>query len=67
MNLQKLMQIMLQIKAPKKMVLFFIKLPANPIFSLLFKMSFIYSKIRVQKIKIMPLIRLGLHSFGYLR
>ena len=67
MNLQKLMQIMSQINAPKKLVLFFIAFPENPIFSFLFKISFIYGKIKVQKIKIIPLIRLGLHSLGYMK
>lgn len=66
-NLQKLMQIMSQINAPEKMVRFFIQMPGNPIFSLLFKISFIYSKIKIQKIRILPLVRLGLHSLGYMK
>lgn len=66
-NLQKLMQIMAQLNASEKVLRFFMKLPGNPIFSLLFKVSFVLSKIKVQKIKIMPLIRLGIHSLGYMK
>ncbi len=65
-NLQKLMQIMARLRAPKKVVLFFIRLPDNPLYSLMFKISFVLSKIWFQRIKLFPLIRMGMHSLGYM-
>lgn len=67
LNLQKLMQFLIQFHIPTFMVRWIIKLPRNPIFHLIFKMNFIYNKIRSQKIKLIPLIKLGLHSRSYMK
>lgn len=64
-NLQKLMQMFAQLKMPLFAVRNIIRLPKNPIFHLIFKLSFVYSKIRTQKMKITPLVILGLHSLFY--
>jgi len=66
-NLQKLMQVFAQLKMPLFAVRSIIRLPNNVIFRLIFKLSFIYSKIRTQKMKIIPIIMLGLHSFSYMK
>lgn len=66
-NLQKLMQVFTQLKMPLFAVRSIIKLPKNPIFHLIFKLSFLYGKIRTQKIKIALVVRLGLHSLSYMR
>jgi len=65
-NLQKLMQIFLQMKVPLFLVRRMIKLPQNPLFRLIFKVSFVYSKIRTQRIRLVPLARLAVHSFSYM-
>jgi radical SAM superfamily enzyme YgiQ (UPF0313 family) len=67
MNIQKLMQIFIQWHIPMFLVRLIIRLPDNPLFHLIFKLGFIYNKIRTQKIKILPLIRLGLYSHSYMR
>ena len=61
------MQVFAQLKMPLFAVRNIIKLPKNPIFRLIFKLSFVYSKIRTQKMKITPLVTLGLHSLFYMR
>lgn len=66
-NLQKLMQVFAQLKMPLFAVRNIIRLPKNPIFRLIFKLSFVYSKIRTQKMKIVPLVTLGLHSLSYMK
>ncbi len=66
-NLQKLIQIFLQLRMPISSVHRFIKLPKNPLFHLIFKLSFIYNKVKTQKIKLFPLIKMGLHSFSYMK
>lgn len=65
-NLQKLMQVFLQFRIPLKAVRLIIRLPENPVFHMIFKLTFIYNKIRVQKIKLIPLIMLGVHSWTYM-
>jgi radical SAM superfamily enzyme YgiQ (UPF0313 family) len=65
-NLQKLMQILLQMHMPVFMVRRIIKLPKNPIFHLIYKLSFLYNKITTQKLRLIPLIKLGLRSFTYM-
>ncbi len=67
LNLQKLMQVFAQLRMPLFVVRCIIRLPKNAIFHLIFKLSFVYSKIRTQKMKIIPLIMLGLHSFSYMK
>jgi radical SAM superfamily enzyme YgiQ (UPF0313 family) len=66
-NLQKLMQFFIQMHIPLFMIRLIIKLPKNPIFHLIFKLCFLYNKIKTQKIRLIPLIKLGLHSFNYMR
>ena len=66
-NLQRLMQIMAKMNFSVNMVRKIISLPGNPLFQMLFKCSFVYSKIRTQHMKIIPLIRLGLHSLSYMK
>jgi radical SAM superfamily enzyme YgiQ (UPF0313 family) len=66
-NLQKLMQVFIQMHIPLFMVRRIINLPKNPVFHLLFKLSFLYNKIVTQKLRLMPLIKLGLRSFTYMR
>jgi hypothetical protein len=66
-NLQKLMQIFIQTHMPLFIIRWIIKLPKNPIFHFIFKLSFFYNKIKTQKLKLIPLIKLGLHSFSYMR
>jgi radical SAM superfamily enzyme YgiQ (UPF0313 family) len=66
-NLQKLMQVFARLKMPLFLVRNIIRLPRNPMFSLIFKLSFVYSKIRTQELRIAPLVRLGLHSLSYMR
>ena len=66
-NMQKLMQVFMQMHIPLFLIRGIIKLPKNPLFSLIFKLSFIYNKIRTQKIRLIPVFVLGLHSFSYMR
>ncbi len=66
-NLQKLMQIFIQLKIPLFLVRKIIKLPKNPIFHLMFKLSFVYNKIRTQKIRLIPLARMAWHSLSYMK
>lgn len=66
-NLQKLMQFFLQLKVPLSLVRNIIKLPKNPLFHILFKLSFVYNKMRTQKIRLIPIIQLGMHSLSYMR
>jgi len=66
-NLQRLMLVLTRFRVPTKLVLLLIKFPENPLFSIIFRASYVYQKIRIQNIKIIPLIRLGLHSLGYMK
>jgi len=66
-NLQKLMQVFAQLRVPLFLVRKIIKLPRNPFFHLLLKLSFVYSKMRTQKIRFFPLVILGLHSLSYMK
>ncbi len=66
-NLQKLMQLFIIFKLPEILVRKIIKMPQNPILQYLFKLNFVLSKIKTQKIKIIPLVRLGLHSLSYMK
>ncbi|MHC4075310.1 MAG: B12-binding domain-containing radical SAM protein [Planctomycetota bacterium] len=66
-NLQKLMQFFLQTYIPLSLIQRIIKLPQNPVFHLIFKLSFIYNKMRIQKIRLIPTIKLGLHSLSYMK
>ncbi len=65
-NLQKLMQLFLQLGVPLWLVRKIIKLPRNPFFHCIFKLSFVYNKIRTQKMRVIPLARLALHSLSYM-
>lgn len=65
-NLQKLMQSFIQLHIPLFLVKKIIALPSNPLFHVLFKLSFIYGKLRVQKIRLLPTFMLGLHSLSYM-
>ena len=67
LNLQKLMQICIQMRLPIRFILLLLKLPMEPFYHLIFKLSFIYNKIKCQKLKLMPLIRLGMHSLSYMK
>ncbi|KHE93312.1 MAG: B12-binding domain-containing radical SAM protein [Candidatus Scalindua rubra] len=67
LNLHRLMQAFLIFHIPFKTVKLLIKLPGNPLFEIIFKISFIFSKIRTQRIRLIPLFRLGLHSRSYMR
>jgi len=67
MNLQKLMQVFAQLKMPLFVVRNIIRLPKNPLFHLIFRLSFIYNKIRVQKIRLIPVILMALHSLSYMK
>ena len=66
-NLQKLIQVFMQMHVPLFIVRMIIKLPKNQVFHLIFRLSFFYNKIRTQKLRLIPLIRLGMHSFSYMR
>lgn len=66
-NIQKLMQVFIQLHIPRLFVRLIIRLPDNPLFHLIFRLSFIYKKIRLQKIKVIPIFRLGLHSLSYMK
>jgi radical SAM superfamily enzyme YgiQ (UPF0313 family) len=66
-NLQKLMQFFLQVGMPVFMIRRIIKLPANPVFDMIFKLYFIFNKLRLQKIRLMPAVFMGLHSLSYMR
>jgi len=52
---------------PLFLVKIIIKLPANPFFDLVFKLNFIFNKMKLQKIRIFPTILLGMHSLSYMR
>jgi radical SAM superfamily enzyme YgiQ (UPF0313 family) len=65
-NLQKLMQFSIQLHIPLRIVNLIIKFPANPLYHLIFKLNFIFNKIRTQQIRLVPLIMLGLHSLSYM-
>ena len=67
LNLQKLMQVFIQIRLPVRVVLRLIRLPLASFYHLIFKLTFIYNKIRCQRLKIIPLIRLGVHSLSYMK
>lgn len=66
-NLQKLIQVFLQMHIRISSVRRIIKLPKNPLFHLILRLSFIYNKIRVQKIRLIPVILMALHSFSYMK
>ncbi len=66
-NLQKLMPVMAQFRIKPDTVGRLIGLPHNFVFDILFKATFITKKIRTQKLKLLPLVRLGLHSLSYMR
>jgi radical SAM superfamily enzyme YgiQ (UPF0313 family) len=66
LNLQRLMQLFILLRIPLSVIKLIIRLPENSIFLMIFKLSFIYSKIKVQKLRLIPLIMLGVHSFSYL-
>ncbi len=66
-NLQKLMQVFIQMKVPASTVRKIVKLPENLFFHYVFRLSFIIGKIKNQHIKLIPLIRLGLHSLSYMK
>jgi radical SAM superfamily enzyme YgiQ (UPF0313 family) len=66
-NLQKLMQVFMMLRTPPSLIRRLVKLPENAVYRLLFKLSFVLAKIRTQKIGLLPLIRLGLHSLSYMR
>lgn len=66
-NLQKLIQIFLQMHMRISSVRRIMKLPKNPLFHLIFRLSFIYNKIRVQKIRLIPVILMALHSLSYMK
>ena len=66
-NLQKLIQIFVQMRiVPLSVIRLIISLPQNPIFRLLFKIGFVYGKIKTQKIGLVPLIQLGMRSLSYM-
>ena len=66
-NLQKLMQVFMQMHVPMFLIRAIIKLPKNPLFNFIFKLSFIYNKIKTQRTRLFPVFILGLHSFSYMR
>ena len=66
-NLQKLMQFFIQMHVPLFLVKIIIKLPSNQFFNLIFKLNFIFNKMKLQKIRILPTILLGMHSLSYMR
>ena len=66
-NLQKLMQLFILFRVPLSLVRKIIRIPAGSLFQFMFKVSFIISKIRTQKIRLIPLIRLGIHSTSYMK
>ncbi|MFX0052812.1 MAG: B12-binding domain-containing radical SAM protein, partial [Candidatus Hermodarchaeota archaeon] len=66
-NIQKLMQVFIQLHIPMLFVRLIIRLPDNPLFHLIFRLSFIYNKIRTQKLEVISLFRLGLHSLSYMK
>lgn len=66
-NLQKLMQILVQARIPESATRNIIALPNNRLFDLAFRISFILSKIRTQRLRIIPLIKMGLHSLSYMK
>jgi len=67
LNLQKLMQIFLILHVPPSLVRQIIKLPNNAAFHLMYRMSFVYSKMKVQKLRVLPVLRLALHSLSYMK
>ena len=54
-------------KVPASTVRKIVKLPENLFFHYVFRLSFIIGKIKNQHIKLIPLIRLGLHSLSYMK
>jgi len=67
LNLQKLMQVFILFHVPASVVRRIIQLPENPLFGLIFRVGFVYNKMRTQKIRIGPLFRLALHSRSYMK
>jgi uncharacterized radical SAM superfamily protein len=66
-NLQKLMQILLQFHASPSVVRKIIKLPQNFLFHLLYRLNFVYNKMRFQNIRLIPVIKLGIHSLTFVK
>lgn len=65
-NLQDLMQLFIQLRIPPFLAKEIIKLPTNALFHIVFRLSFVLSKMRIQRIRPLPLLRLALHSLSYM-
>jgi radical SAM superfamily enzyme YgiQ (UPF0313 family) len=66
-NLQKMMQFFIKFRLSDYWVRKIIKMPITPIFTLIFKIGFAYYKIKVQKVKIIPTLKLALHNVSFMR
>ncbi|MHC4618337.1 MAG: B12-binding domain-containing radical SAM protein [Planctomycetota bacterium] len=66
-NLQKLIQVFLQLRLRLSLVRRIITLPRNPLFHLIFRLSWIFSKMRVQEIRPIAVVIMGLHSLSYMK
>lgn len=66
-NLQKMMQLFIQFRVPVSLVRKIIRLPITPIFTVLFQLGFAYYKIKVQKTRLMPTLKLALHNVSFMR
>ena len=66
-NLQKLMQFFIETHMPGWMIRSMLRIPDNLLYSIIFKSSFIFNKMRFQKIGLLPTILLGMHSLSYMK
>lgn len=66
-NLQKMMQLFIQFRVPVSLVRKIIRLPITPIFTILFQMGFAYYKIKVQKVRLIPILKLALYNISFMR
>ncbi len=67
LNLQKLMQLFLDLHMPLFLIRLMLKVPTNGLFHLIFKCTYAYKKIKINKAKLVPTIKMGLHSLSYMK
>jgi hypothetical protein len=67
LNLQKLMQFFLAFHVPMRAIRLAIRAPENALYALIFRITYAYFRLKLNRRDLLPLIRLGLRMDSYIR
>ena len=67
MTSQKLMQFFLAFRVPMPVIRLVIRAPENRLYTLIFRLTYAYFRLKLNRRDLLPLVRLGLRMDSYIR